>query len=167
MPKPTNIHPISSKVSAEAGAELETTPKRSRRSFTAAEKLRILAEADACTARGELEALLRREGIYSSHLSNWRAQRQVRGTEGLPGAKPGRKPKLDAKDRRIQELERKTARLERELLILRISAIVISCLGLGEPAPCSVFLRRQRRTATSVARAVRPSNCSLRARCPN
>jgi transposase len=117
VPKPTNVHPIASKASAEAGAELETTPKRLRRSFTAAEKLRILAEADACTARGELEALLRREGIYSSHLSSWRAQRQARGAEGLAGAKPGRKPKLDAKDRRIQELERRTARLERELLI--------------------------------------------------
>jgi hypothetical protein len=60
---------------------------------------------------------MRREGIYSSHLSNWRAQRMARGAAGLVGAKPGRKPKLDAKDRRIQELERRTARLERELLI--------------------------------------------------
>src|SRR5690606_25783853 len=117
VPKPTNVHPISSKASAEAGAELETTPKRTRRNFTAAEKLRIPAEADACKARGELEALLRREGISSSQLSNWRAQRKARGTEGLGGAKPGRKPKLDAKDKRILELERKTARLERELLI--------------------------------------------------
>ena len=94
-----------------------STPKRSRRKFTAAEKLRILKEAAACTGRGEVEALLRREGIYSSHLSNWRQQLNLRGSEGLKAGKPGRKPKLDAKDRRIQELERKTAHLERELLI--------------------------------------------------
>jgi transposase-like protein len=117
VPKPSNVHPISAKASAEAGAALESTPKRSRRKFTAAEKLRILKEAAACTGRGEVEALLRREGIYSSHLSNWRQQFARHGSEGMGGAKPGRKPKLDAKDRRIQELERKTARLERELLI--------------------------------------------------
>ena len=117
MPKPTNIRSIASKASAEKGAALESTPKRSRRSFTAAEKLRIVKEAAACTGRGEVEALLRREGIYSSHLSNWRQQLERRGTEGLVAARPGRKARLDAKDRRIQELERKTKRLERELLI--------------------------------------------------
>ena len=117
MPKPSNVHPISSKARAESGAALESTPKRTRRKFTAAEKLRILKEAAACTGRGEVEALLRREGIYSSHLSNWRQQLAQRGNEGLGGARPGRKPKLDAKDRRIQELERKTARLEHKLLI--------------------------------------------------
>ena len=50
-------------------------------------------------------------------MSNWRQQLNLRGSEGLKAGKPGRKPKLDAKDRRIQELERKTAHLERELLI--------------------------------------------------
>lgn len=117
MPKPSNIHPISSKANAKSGAAVESTPKRERRKFTAAEKLRILKEAAACTGRGEVEALLRREGIYSSHLYNWRQQLAQRGSEGLGGAKPGRKPKLDAKDRRIQELERKNKRLERELFI--------------------------------------------------
>jgi transposase-like protein len=105
------------KASADSGAALESTPKRARRKFTAAEKLRILKAAAACTGRGEVEALLRREGIYSSHLSNWRQQLAQRGSDGLGGAKPGRKPKLDAKDRRIHELERKVARLEREQLI--------------------------------------------------
>lgn len=117
MPKPSNVHLIRSKASAERGAALESTPKRSRRKFTAAEKLRILKEASACTGRGEVEALLRREGIYSSHLSNWRQQLATRGSDGMGGAKPGRKPKLDARDRRIQQLERRTAYLERELLI--------------------------------------------------
>lgn len=117
MPKPSKIQPTTSRTSAESGADLESMPKRTRRKFAAAEKLRILKEAEACTGRGEVEALLRREGIYSSHLSNWRQQLAQRGSQGLAGAKPGRKPKLDAKDRRIRELERKTAHLERELLI--------------------------------------------------
>jgi transposase-like protein len=117
VPKPINVHPIRAKANAESGAALESTPKRARRKFTAAEKLRIVKEAAACTERGDVEALLRREGIYSSHLANWRQQLAQRGSEGLGGAKPGRKPKLDAKERRIQELERKNARLERELLI--------------------------------------------------
>lgn len=117
MPKPSNVRSTASKASAESGSSLESTPKRTRRKFSAADKLRILKEAAACTGRGEVEALLRREGIYSSHLSNWRQQLAKRGSEGLQGGKPGRKPKLDVKDRRIQELERKTARLERELLI--------------------------------------------------
>jgi transposase len=90
-------------------------PKRARRVFTAAEKLRILQEAASSSKRGEIEALLRREAIYSSHLAAWRKQLALRGTEGLEGAKPGRKPKLDARDHRILELERRVQVLESEL----------------------------------------------------
>jgi transposase-like protein len=89
--------------------------KRARRVFTAAEKLRILQEAASSSKRGEIEALLRREAIYSSHLAAWRKQLALRGTEGLEGAKPGRKPKLDARDHRILELERRVQLLESEL----------------------------------------------------
>jgi transposase-like protein len=89
--------------------------KRARRVFTAAEKLRILQEAASSSKRGEIEALLRREAIYSSHLAAWRKQLALRGTEGLEGAKPGRKPKLDARDHRIQELERRVEFLQSEL----------------------------------------------------
>jgi transposase-like protein len=86
-----------------------------RRSFTAAEKLRIVRAAAACTERGEIAALLRAEGIYSSHLTAWRKQLDLHGSEALAGRKPGRKPKLDAKDRRIAELEKRAARLEAKL----------------------------------------------------
>jgi transposase len=141
LPKPTNVHPITSKAHAESGAALETTPKRTRRKFTAAEKLRILKEAEACTGRGEVEALLRREGIYSSHLSNWRQQLNLRGREGLKANKPGRKPKLDAKDRRIRDLERRTAYLERELLIsqklIELQKKAHEVLGIALPQPPS------------------------------
>jgi transposase len=99
-----------------SGVSVETVPKRGkRRSFSAAEKLRIVRQAAACTKRGEVEALLRREGIYSSHLTGWRKQLVLHGSEALAGRKPGRKPKLDAKDRRIAELEQRATRLEAKL----------------------------------------------------
>jgi transposase len=88
--------------------------RRQRRRFTAEQKARILAAADACTERGQLGALLRREGIYSSQLATWRAHRQQHGEAGLQRQKPGRRPTKDAKDRRIEQLERENAKLERE-----------------------------------------------------
>jgi transposase len=98
------------------GVSVETVPKRGkRRSYSAAEKLRIVRQAAACTKRGDVEALLRREGIYSSHLTAWRKQLALHGSEALAGRKRGRKPKLDAKDRRIAELEQRAARLEAKL----------------------------------------------------
>lgn len=90
--------------------------KRSRRVFSLKEKMRILKEADACsTARGEIGALLRREGIYSSHLAAWRKELRLHGTAGLGPKKPGRKPLRDEKDKRIAELEKKASRLESKL----------------------------------------------------
>lgn len=124
MPKPSHLRsitptpaPASPDVAVRpSGVAVEVEPKPGRRrSFTAAEKLRIVRQAAACTQRGEVEALLRREGIYSSLLSAWRKQIDLHGTEALAGRKPGRKPKLDAKDLRIAELEKRTARLEAKL----------------------------------------------------
>jgi transposase-like protein len=99
-----------------SGVSVEVLPKPGkRRSFSAAEKLRIVRDAAACTIRGDVEALLRREGIYSSHLAAWRKELALHGSEALAGRKPGRKPKLDAKDRRIVELEKRALRLEAKL----------------------------------------------------
>ena len=99
-----------------SGVSIETVPKRGRRrSFSAAEKLRIVRAAAACTEHGEIEALLRRERIYSSHLTAWRKLLALHGNESLAGRKPGRKPTFDAKDRRIAELEKRAARLEAKL----------------------------------------------------
>jgi transposase-like protein len=99
-----------------SGVSVESVPKRGRRrSFSAAEKLRVVREAAACTKRGDVEALLRREGLYSSHLTAWRKHLALHGSEALAGRKPGRKPKLDAKDRRIAELEQRAAKLEAKL----------------------------------------------------
>ena len=128
MPKPS---PVPGREAAPAsktqqraigasGAALETVPKPPRRTFSAAEKLRIVNEAQACLASGErgaLEAMMRKEGIYSSLLSSWRAQLGENGKSGLEPRKPGRKPKFDAKDRRIAELQKRNAVLERKLHI--------------------------------------------------
>jgi transposase-like protein len=119
-----------------SGVSVETVPKRrSRRSFSAAEKLRVVREAAACTQRGEVEALLRREGIYSSLLTAWRKQLALHGSEALAGRKPGRKPKLDAKDRRIAELEKRAERLEAKLSLaeklIDLQKKVSAILGLN------------------------------------
>ena len=103
-----------------SGAAVETTPRRTRRVFSAAEKLRIVKKADACIASGErgaLEAMLREEGIYSSMLSAWRGQLGAQGSWRARAAQDGRKPKLDAKDRRNAELLKRNAVLERKLHI--------------------------------------------------
>lgn len=88
-----------------------------RRTFSKAEKLRILAAADACVAPGEIGALLRREGIYSSHLATWRKQRQAAGETGALARKRG--PKVDsaaAQERRVLELEKQVERLQAKLV---------------------------------------------------
>lgn len=104
--------------SREAGESVPPAEKRTRRIFTAAEKLRILEEADACE-RGQLGEVLRRHGVYSSHLVSWRKQLQLRGREGLGPRKPGRRARRDDKDTRIAELEKKLARTEKKLSVAK------------------------------------------------
>ena len=111
MPKP---------VSPESPTEVVANPehdRRLRRTFRAEDKRRILTDAEACTERGQLSALLRRERLYGSQLAIWRAQLEREGQSGLEGKQPGRKPLKDAKERRIEQLETEKAKLERKLLI--------------------------------------------------
>ena len=94
----------------------EVPAKARRRTFTAKYKLKILAEADGCSKPGEIGALLRREGLYSSHLSKWRQQREEGALAGLTPKKRGRKLRpVDPQARRVAELERENARLLRKL----------------------------------------------------
>ena len=93
--------------------------RRQRRNFSTEEKLRILKEAESCKARGEVAALLRREGIYSSHLTDWRKQLRTHGEAGLAAKTPGRKVARDERDRQLEKLEREKAKLEHELLVAR------------------------------------------------
>ena len=76
---------------ASRAQETENEVRASRRRFSAAYKLRILAEADACTEPGAIGALLRREGLYSSHRATWRTQRAA-GARAALGQPRGRKP---------------------------------------------------------------------------
>ena len=124
-----------------SGASVESIPPKTRRKYTASEKQRILKAAEAALASGErgaLEALLRKEGIYSSHLSAWRQQLASRGAPGLSPQKPGRKPKLDENERKLLALTKRNAELERKLHIanalidLQKKAHVILGLALPE-----------------------------------
>ena len=102
----TNIMPLSP-------SEVEVAAKPTRRRYTAEYKHRILREAETCTRQGELGALLRREGLYSSNLTVWRKQRERRELEGLSQKKRG--PSSKEKN----PLAAKVATLERENRRLR------------------------------------------------
>src|SRR6266849_149053 len=99
-------------VSPTPPADPEVAERAARRRFTAEYKLRLRRQADACTGTGELGALLRREGLYSSHLTTWRRQREEGSLAALSPKKRGR-PAAPASPlaRRVAELERENARL--------------------------------------------------------
>jgi transposase-like protein len=91
----------------------EVVPKAERRRFTAEYKQRILAEADACSQRGEIGALLRREGLYRSHLDKWRAQRRAGALQALAPQKRG--PKPDPQAAELARLRRENERLQQRV----------------------------------------------------
>jgi len=110
--------------------QVSATPRRRR--FTATYKLSIVRQADACTKPGELGALIRREGLYSSHLTDWRRARE-RG-ELLKPPKVGRPSKaVDPSAKRIAELERQlakaTARAEHAEALVELQKKVAALLG--------------------------------------
>jgi transposase len=113
----------------------EVPEKARRRRFSAEYKQRILREADACTRPGELGALLRREGLYSSHLSIWRAAVREGGQKQLEPQKRGpNKSPSNKKDRsRIEQLERENRRLtkraERAEALVDLQKKVAALLG--------------------------------------
>ena len=115
--------------------ETEVTAKARRRRFTPSEKLRVLKEADGCRKPGELGALLRREGLYSSHLAAWRKARDRGELVGTTPRPRGPKPKpVDPRDKKIAELERETrrlqARLERAEGLIEVQKKVSQILGI-------------------------------------
>jgi transposase len=92
--------------------DVQVATKARRRTYTAEYKRRILKEADACTTPGEVGALLRREGLYSSHLVVWRRARGRGELAALAPKQRGRKPtSVDARGRKITELERQLAEM--------------------------------------------------------
>jgi len=93
-------------------SEVEVVAKPMRRRFTAEYKLGVLREVEGCKGRGELGALLRREGLYSSHLTQWRKQRERGERQGLSrkrGPSPKQRHPLTDK---VKVLERENARLK-------------------------------------------------------
>jgi len=94
----------------------EVPAKATRRRFSGEYKRRIVREADAARDAGEIGALLRREGLYSSHLVTWRGQRERGELAGLSPRRRGRKVKaVNPLAKRVAELERDKRRLERRL----------------------------------------------------
>ena len=95
----------------------EVSARAARRRFSAAYKLQVLRMADACAGAGALGALLRREGLYSSHLTTWRRQREAGSLAALAPKPRGRRPAAPSSPltHRIAELQRDNAALTRRL----------------------------------------------------
>ena len=121
-----------------SGQEVEVLARPERRKFSLEYKLRLLREVDKCTRPGELGALLRREGLYSSALSNWRRAR-ARGDLVGPGMRkrgPKARP-VDEGAKRIMRLERENRRLKRRLeraeAVIDVQKKVSELLGVDLP----------------------------------
>jgi len=120
---------------APASEETEVSAKATRRRFSAKQKLRILKLAEDCKQLGELSAMLRREGIYSSSLAGWKRARDA----GELGVKRGPKPvAFDARDKKkIAELERAVAKAEarakRAEALVELQKKVSELLGIQLP----------------------------------
>jgi transposase-like protein len=115
----------------------EVKATKPRRRFTAKYKLGILAEIDACTSKGQIGAILRREGLYSSNLTTWRRQREEGILNGLSPRKRGRKAKeINPLAKRVAELERENRKLDKKLkqaeIIIEFQKKISQMLNLGE-----------------------------------
>lgn len=125
-------------VSPAAAPSTEVLAVAKRRQFTAEYKLQVLQRADACRAPGELGELLRREGLYSSHLASWRQQRRQGALAALSDVKRGRRPTpREAKE--VERLRRQNAQLQRRLdqaeRIIEIQKKVSEILGIPLRTP--------------------------------
>jgi len=157
MSHESNRRPGSNGTPAPANAPLppdpQVVPKAERRQFSAEYKQRILAEVDACTERGQIGALLRREGLYSSHLDKWRTQRK-RGVLHALAPQP-RGPKPDPQAAEMAQLRRENeqlrTRLQRAEHIIEVQKKLAELLGMLPPEtpssaePSSPTPKRSRR----------------------
>jgi transposase-like protein len=115
----------------------EVLAKPKRRRFTAAYKAKIVEQADKCTEPGQIGALLRREGLYSSALTSWRKQYKSGALKGLKDQKRGRKRTRDARDLELDRLRRQIEQLSNKLhkaeLIIDIQKKIAEALGIPNP----------------------------------
>lgn len=116
-----------------AAPDPEVRAVAKRRQFTAAYKLSVLAEADRANEAGAIGALLRREGLYSSHLVSWRREREAGALQAL-GRRRGRKARWTPEQKRLDRLQARCVRLERELdqarTIIGVQKKLCTLLGL-------------------------------------
>jgi transposase len=124
---------------AQRGGDTEVVPRARRRHFSKADKRRIVEAADRCTKPGEIGALMRREGVYSSSLSTWRRQREAADLAALAPHKRG--PKVDpsrAETLQIAQLTRERdslqSRLDKAQLVIEVQKKVAALLALLTPA---------------------------------
>ena len=135
----TGVEPMSGdrKTLHRVQPDPEVPEKKRRRKFTAKYKLSILSEADLCVEPGQLGALLRREGLYSSHLTTWRRQRQEGLLDALSPKKRGRKKKpKNPLVEKVARLERDNRRLQQKLkqteLIIEAQKKMSEILGISQ-----------------------------------
>lgn len=122
------------------GQEIEVSSKARRRHFSAEYKRKILAEVDACTKAGEISALLRREGLYSSNLVEWRRARDRGALAALTPKKRGPAAKVaHPLERKVAELQRDNVRLQRRVeraeALVELQKKVSELLGIQLPKP--------------------------------
>jgi transposase-like protein len=120
-----------------AAPDPEVSAIAKRRQFSAAYKLAVLEEVDHCSNPGAIGALLRREGLYSSHLTMWRREREAGALAAL-GHRRGRRAALTAEQKRLVALQMENARLKRELeqarTIVEVQKKLCTLLGLPTAA---------------------------------
>ncbi len=136
---PFAVAPSKATTPVEPPPDPEVAERATRRSFTAEFKRQVLAEADACIEPGQSGALLRRHGLYSSHRTSWRLQREQGALAGLSPRKRGRKagaknPLAETVVRLERALERTTRRAERAERLLELQKKVAELLGETLPA---------------------------------
>jgi len=111
----------------EEGMKTEVVAKAKRRQHPAEYKLRILREVEGCKGKGEVGALLRREGLYSSLVSKWREQHDRDSLTGLSGKRRG--PKVEANAEELLRLQRENKRLQAQLERAELIIDVHTCPG--------------------------------------
>jgi transposase-like protein len=124
---------MSASEQAVVGPAIEVVAKAARRRFTVEYKRKIVREADGCKTSGGVGALLRREGLYSSHLTTWRAARERGELAGVPTKRGPARRVADPRDKRITELEREHTRwqkrAERAEALVELQKQIAALLG--------------------------------------
>jgi transposase len=115
----------------------EVHEKPNRRRFSSSYQARIVREADACAMKGEIGALLRREGLYSSQLSDWRKKYRKGGQAALRETTRGRKPLHTSEEKEVARLKKQVSSLEQRLqkaeTIIEIQKKISDLLGIQQP----------------------------------